>query len=254
MKKTKEETAVRPLWILLAGGFVLAVMILYVLRLVAIGEGSRLLPIYSVETEEKKVALTFNCAWSAENIPALLETLSDHNAKATFFIVGQWAEENPSAVKAIADAGHEIGSHSNTHPDMVKLSKEKIREELSRSKERIEKAGGGEIKLFRAPSGSYSNELIETAEEEGYTTIQWDMDSRDWQDKTAEEIIEAMTTGVGKGSILLFHVGKENTEEALPYILETLEQQGYEFVSVSELIYRENYTLDVAGRQHLLKK
>ena len=134
---------IRPFWIGIAAALVLGATVIFVLRCVAAGEGSRLLPVYSVETEEKKVAVTFNCAWNAKDIPTLLETLERYDAKATFFVLGQWAEDNPDAVKAIAAAGHEIGSHSNTHPDMAKLGKEEIIEELSRSAERIEAAGGG---------------------------------------------------------------------------------------------------------------
>lgn len=250
----EKEKGYHPGWILVTGAFILAVTVIYVLRLVALGEGERLLPIYSVETDEKKVAITFNCAWDPENLPEILKTLEAHGARATFFAVGQWAEDNPDAIKAIGSAGHEIGSHSNTHPDMTGLSEEAVREELRRSRERIKKAGGGSAALFRAPSGAYNNTVVKTAAEEGFTTIQWDVDSRDWQDKSAGEMVEAVTKNVRNGSILLFHVGKENTAEALPRILEILEQQGFSFVPVSELIYTENYTMDHEGRQHSLKK
>jgi peptidoglycan/xylan/chitin deacetylase (PgdA/CDA1 family) len=87
----------------------------------------------------------------------------------------------------------------------------------------------------------------------GFVTIQWDVDSRDWKDKTAGEMIESVTKNVGKGSIILFHSGKENTLEALPQILEILKNGGYDFVKVSDLIYKENYTIDHTGRQFSLK-
>ena len=243
----------RPLWAIFAAILIFVALAVFVLNSVALGEGSRLLPIYSVETNEKKVAVTFNCAWGAEDIPEILAILEKYEAKATFFILGQWAKENPSAVKMIAEAGHEIGSHSNTHPDMAKISIEKAREEILRSCEYIEKAGGGKPKLFRAPSGSYSGELIKNASEMGFTTIQWDVDSRDWKDKTAGEMVESVTKNVGKGSIILFHSGKKNTLEALPQILEILKNGGYEFIKISDLIYSENYPIDHTGRQFLLK-
>ncbi len=247
------EIGKRPLWAILASILIFIALAVFVLNSVAMGEGSRLLPIYSVETPEKKVAVTFNCAWEAEDIPDILAILEKYEAKATFFILGQWAKDNPTAVKMIAEAEHEIGTHSNTHPDMAKISMEKVREELLRSCEHIENAGGGKPKLFRAPSGSYSSELIKTASEMGFTTIQWDVDSRDWKDKTAGEMVESVTKNVRKGSIILFHSGKENTLEALPQILEILKNGGYEFVKVSDLIYSENYTIDHTGRQFLLK-
>ncbi|MBR5872895.1 MAG: polysaccharide deacetylase family protein, partial [Oscillospiraceae bacterium] len=161
------EIGRRPVWAIFASVIIFIALALFVVNCVAMGEGSRLLPIYSVEIPEKAVAITFNCAWSAEDIPKILEILEKYDAKATFFILGQWAKDNPSAVKMIADAGHEIGTHSNTHPDMAKISTEEIKNELLRSSENIEKAGGGFPKLFRAPSGSFSGELIKTASEMG---------------------------------------------------------------------------------------
>lgn len=244
----------RPLWAIFASVLIFIALAVFVTKSIVFGEGSRLLPVYSVETQEKKVAVTFNCAWEAEDIPEIISLLEKYEAKATFFILGQWAKENPSAVKMIAEAGHEIGTHSNTHPDMAKISVEKIREELLRSCEHIEKACGIKPELFRAPSGSYSGELIKTASEMGFMTIQWDVDSRDWKNKTAAEMVESVTKNVRKGSIILFHSGKENTLKALPQILEILKNGGYEFVKVSDLIYTEDYTIDHTGRQYCLER
>ncbi len=241
---------IRPLWIAIAAAVVIGATVIFVLRSVALGEGSRLLPIYSVETEERKVAVTFNCAWDAADIPTLLEILDQYDAKATFFVLGQWAEENPDAIKAIVSAGHEIGTHSNTHPDMAELDEEKIIEELSRSCEKIEAAGGGKPTLFRAPSGSYDNDVIATASEQGFITIQWDVDSRDWKGPSPEEMAKNVIENVREGSIILCHSGAKPTPEALPKILDALSQQGYSFVKVSDLIMREDYTIDHTGRQY----
>ena len=243
----------RPLWAVFAAILLLFALALFVVNCVAMGDGSRLLPVYSVETPDKKAAVTFNCAWEADDIPKILEILEKYEAKATFFILGQWAKDNPDAVKMIAESGHEIGTHSNTHPDMAKISMEKAREEIFRSCEHIEKACGIKPVLFRAPGGSYSSELVATAAEMGFMTIQWDVDSRDWKDKTAGEMVESVTKNVRKGSIILFHSGKANTIEALPQILEILKNGGYKFVKVSELIYKDNYIIDHTGRQFCLQ-
>ena len=243
----------RPLWAIFASVLIFCALAIYIFGSVAFGEGGRILPIYSVETPEKKIAVTFNCAWKPDDIPEILSVLEKYEAKATFFILGQWAKENPDMVKMIADSGHEIGTHSNTHPDMAQISMDKAREELFRSCEHIEKACGIKPKLFRAPSGSYSSELIKTASEMGFASIQWDVDSRDWKDKTAGEMVESVTKNIRRGSIVLFHSGKENTAEALPQILEILKNGGYEFVKVSDLIYSEDYTIDHTGRQFSLK-
>lgn len=252
--KKDYELGKRPLLAIFASALIFIALAFFVINCVAFGEENRILPIYSVETKDKKVAVTFNCAWEADDIPKILETLENYGAKATFFILGQWAKDNPSAVKMIAKAGHEIGTHSNTHPDMAKLSENEILAELSRSCEYIEKAGAEKPKLFRAPSGSYSETLVKTAAKYGFTTIQWDVDSRDWKDKTAAEMVESVTKNVRNGSIILFHCGKENTLEALPQILEILNNGGYESVKISDLIYSENYTVDHTGRQQSLEK
>lgn len=246
------EIGKRPLWSILAALFIFAALALFITDCVAFGEGGRLLPIYSVETDEKAVAITFNCAWSADDIPEILGILEEYDAKATFFILGQWAKDNPGAVKMIAEAGHEIGTHSNTHPDMANLSSEEIKSELSRSCEHITNAADIEIKLFRAPSGSYSDTAIKTAMESGLFTIQWDVDSRDWKDVPADKMVDNITKNVQKGSIILLHSGKENTVKALPHLLEILKNSGYDFIKVSDLIYAENYTVDHTGRQHSL--
>ncbi len=248
------ELGSRPFWAIAASILILAALLLFVTNSVAYGEGTGLLPIYSVETDKKQVAITFNCAWSPKDIPEILEILEEYEVKATFFTLGQWAKENPQELVLIAKAGHEIGNHSNTHPDMSKLSPEKIMEELSKASDYIEKACTVSPKLFRAPGGSYSNTLIKTASENGYTAIQWDIDSRDWKGYSSQKIIDSVTQNVQKGSIILFHCGKENTLTALPHILENLKMQGYEFVPVGELIYKEDYTLDHTGRQHSLKR
>ena len=124
------EIGKRPLWAIAASLLIFIALAFFAVNCVAFGEGSGLLPIYSVDTDEKEIVITFNCAWAADDIPQILKILDEHGAKATFFILGQWAEENPSAVKMIADAGHEIGTHSNTHPDMAKIPPDEIRKEL----------------------------------------------------------------------------------------------------------------------------
>lgn len=216
----------------------------------ALGVGSkRLLPIYSVETAEKKVALTFDAAWGNEDTRTLIEILGRYNVRATFFVVGIWADKYPDSVKELFDAGHEIMSHSNTHPHMSRLSGEQIRAELAQSAEKIEKITGVRPSLFRAPYGEYNNLLIETAAELGIYVIQWDVDSHDWMNKSADYIVSRVVSRVREGSIVLFHNAAKNTPEALPRIIEALREKGFTFVGVSELIYKSGYTIDHTGRQ-----
>ena len=169
--------------------YVVAVMVIITLLAINFGNGPfasvffgyapRKVPIYSVETEKKQVAISFDSAWGADKTLGILETLKEFNCNATFFLVGFWVEDYPDMVKAIADQGVEIGTHSNTHPDFVKLSQNDMKMELETSVNLIKNITGNEVKLFRAPYGSYNNTVISTAESLGLTTIQWDVDTLD---------------------------------------------------------------------------
>ena len=211
----------------------------------------RKLPIYSVETEEKRIAITFDCAWGTEHTDAILETLAREEVPATFFMVQFWAEKYPEYVKKIADAGCEIGTHSATHSYMSRLGEEEIRAELQSSCAAIETVMGKAVELFRAPYGDYDDLLIETAQSMGLYTIQWDVDSLDWKDgMSATDISMRILNRVQAGSIILCHNNGAHTAEALPVVLDTLKNRGFTFVTVGELILRENYTIDANGRQH----
>ena len=209
----------------------------------------RKLPIYCVETEENKIAVTFDAAWSAEDTDEIIGILKNHNAKATFFAVGDWVEKNPEAVKKLYNAGHEIGNHSDTHPSFSQINREEIKSEILNCNKKIERITGVEPKLVRAPSGDYDNKSIEVTESLDMKMIQWDVDSLDWKKLSVDEMYGRGVSKTQKGSILLFHNGAENTPEALDKILEKLEKDGYEFVTVSELIYWDNYDIDHMGRQ-----
>ncbi|MGN0805095.1 MAG: polysaccharide deacetylase family protein [Candidatus Coproplasma sp.] len=214
-----------------------------------LGATPRLLPIYSVEREEKLVSISFDCAWGVDYTDEILKALRVGEVKATWFMVEFWVKNYPDYVKKIDNAGHEIGTHSSTHSYMSKQNAEEIRLELKTSSSAIEKVTGKKVELFRPPYGDYDDELISTATEEGYYSIQWDVDSLDWKDLSATDIAMRVINAVRPGSIILMHNNGLHTAEAVPIILETLKNKGYSFVPIGELIYRENYTLDVTGRQ-----
>lgn len=214
----------------------------------------RLLPIYSVETDKKVVALSFDAAWGNDDTETLINILAEYNAPATFFVVGDWVDKYPESVKQLADAGHQIQNHSNTHPYMTKLSNNGQIEELKKCNEKIAAVSGQTPTLFRCPYGDYNNSVITSTESIGMFAIQWDVDSLDWKDNaTPDSIYQRVTSKVTNGSIVLFHNDADHTPEALPRILKTLSEQGYEFVFISDLIYKENYTIDHTGKQILTK-
>ena len=215
---------------------------------------ARSLPIYSVAREEKKIAISFDCAWGTEHTDAILKALDQNDVRCTFFMVEFWTEKYPEYVKKIDEAGHVIGTHSKTHPYMSKLSEAEIRAELSSSSEAITAVTGKKVDLFRPPYGDYDNLVIDTAKSMGIYSIQWDVDSLDWKDLSATDIAMRIINGVKPGSIILCHNNGLHTAEALPLIFSTLQNRGYEFVPIGELIYRENYTIDSAGKQHLAEE
>jgi polysaccharide deacetylase family sporulation protein PdaB len=213
------------------------------------GTANRLVPIYCVDREDKVVSITFDCAWGTDYTDDILKALRVSEVRATFFMVEFWTTKYPDYVKKIDESGCEIGTHSSTHSYMSKQTAEEIRQELTTSSQAITDITGKKVEVFRAPYGDYDNEVIQTASEEGYYTIQWDVDSLDWKDLSASDIAMRVINNVKSGSIILMHNNGLHTAEAVPVILQTLKNRGYTFVPVGELIYRENYTIDSTGMQ-----
>ena len=190
-----------------------------------------------------------NCYWNADDIDSILETLKNNNVHITFFIVGEWADKYPEAVKKIYEAGHEIGSHSNTHPHVNNLSSEKNLEEIQLSVNKIEKITGIKPTLYRAPYGEYNNTVIKTAQENGYYTIQWNLDTLDYKGLTGEEMWKRLKNKLNKGSIILSHNGTKHTADSLDILIKNIQDNGFKVTTVSELIYKDNYTINNNGTQ-----
>lgn len=210
---------------------------------------ARKLPIYCVETNVKNVALTFDAAWGSDKTEDILNILKTHDVTATFFLVGMWVDKNEELVKKIDDQQIEIGTHSNTHPDLTKLSKTQMELELSTSSKKIEDITNKKVTVFRAPYGAYNNNLISVAENLNLQTIQWDVDSLDWKGISAKTICGNILKKVKNGSIILCHNNSDHIVEALPSIILGLKSRGYNFVSVSSLIHKNNYIIDSTGKQ-----
>ncbi len=213
------------------------------------GKAPRLVPIYSVDTEEKMVAMTFDTAWGADKTEDILKILKQYDVNATFFMVGFWVEKYPDLVKKIDEQGIEIGTHSNTHPDFANLSESQMKLELATSIDSIQKVTGKEVSLFRAPYGSYNNTMLNLCNNMGLKTIQWDVDSLDWKGYSGIDICERVMSKVKNGSIILNHNNADNVLDSLPLMLERLKNAGYKVVSVGELIYQSDYYIDNLGIQ-----
>ncbi|MEG0774941.1 polysaccharide deacetylase family sporulation protein PdaB [Clostridium sp.] len=207
------------------------------------------MPIYSVDTKDKKVAITFDASWGSDNTDSILNTLDKYNVKATFFLVGEWCDDYPDKVKAIAKRGHEIGNHSNKHLNFTTISKDKIITEVEAANAKILSLTGETPKLFRFPEGLYSDLALETVESSGLIPVQWDVDSVDWKAYGADKEYDKVVKNVKPGSIVLFHNDAKYTPETLPKIIESLQDQGYEFVKISDLIIQDGYYVDNNGKQ-----
>ncbi len=209
------------------------------------------LPIYSVQTTEKKVAISFDAAWGADKTAEIMTICEEYGVNATFFLVGFWVEDYPDVAKSIAERGFEIGLHSSTHPDMVNLSASQMSLELTQNQDIIQAVCGVEASLFRPPYGSYNDTLIDVCKDLNITAVQWSVDSLDWKGLSANEIAGRVCSKSKEGSIVLFHNNSDNIIGALKLVLEYYKNNGYEVVPVGELIYHDHYTINQQGVQML---
>lgn len=209
-----------------------------------------LLPIFGVSTNDMKISLTFDCAWENSDTMRLIDILDKYDVKATFFVTGDWCERYPDDVLSLYEKGHAIENHSNAHPHVQTISKDKLISDTLKCDEIIESVTGVRPTLYRAPYGEFSDSMLKVFETDlPHKVIQWTADSRDWQGREAHDMAHTIITNTQSGGILLFHNDTINTPEALEIILPTLIEEGYEFVLVEDLILWDNYTLNHQGLQ-----
>ena len=211
-------------------------------------------PIYRVQTDEKKISLTFDVNWAEnEYIYEILDVLDRYNVKATFVIMGKWIiypEGNEEKLVEIKKRGHEIGNHSYVHPMFTQINEGRMLEEIKKTETIIQENIGYTTKLFRFPSGNFDEKSLEFINNLGYKCIQWDVDSVDWKESSEEEEYKRVMKNVKAGSIVLFHNNAKYTPKNLDKILdELINEEGYEIIPVGELIYNEDYYVDENGEQ-----
>ena len=211
----------------------------------------RQIPVYRVESDKKQVAISFDAAWGNEQTEQLLDILDEHKVKATFFLVGKWVDDFPDDVKSIAAHGNDIGNHSDTHPHLPEVGKDKTQAEIQACNKKIQKLTGKTPTLFRPPYGDYDNMVVDCVKSLGMYCVQWDVDSLDWKDPSPEQMTKTVLEKVRDGSIVLMHNGAKNTPAALPGIIEGIKDKGYEIVLIKDLIPEGEYYTDVQGELHL---
>ena len=210
----------------------------------------RELPVYCVEREDNVITVSFDASWGGDQTLRILDLLDEYNAKATFFLVGIWVDKYPELVKEIYARGHEIGNHSDSHPQMSKLSNEQIARELDGCSDKIEALTGERPTSFRPPYGDYDNEVVTVSRSEGYEVVQWSIDSLDWKNKGVDDLIRRATKNVQKGDIILFHNDSKYILDALPTILKTYQEQGFTMIPAKDILLEGATTIDVQGKQH----
>lgn len=167
-------------------------------------------------------------------------------------MTGGWVSSYPDDVKAIAEAGHDLGNHSENHKQMSQLSAQECKEEIMKVHDKVKELTGKDMQLFRPPYGDYNDTLINVCRDNGYYPIQWDVDSLDWKNYGVQAVIDTVCNHkhLGNGSIILCHNGAKYTAEALDTLLTNLKEKGFEVVPISKIIYKDNYEMNTEGRQH----
>jgi peptidoglycan/xylan/chitin deacetylase (PgdA/CDA1 family) len=201
-------------------------------------------PLEHIRTDEKAIALTVNVDWGEEYIPPLLEILDEYQVKVTFFVTGRWAQKHPELLKVMADKGHQIENHGYSHPHPDQLSVSRNKEEISKTENIIRNITGRKTSYYAPPYGERGKSGLLAADQLGYTTVLWTLDTIDWRDGSTPEIIARRIinpqprNGVQpekRGAIVLMHP-KENTVKALPQILASLRNDRYQVVTLEKLI------------------
>ncbi|HKL94422.1 MAG TPA: polysaccharide deacetylase family protein [Clostridia bacterium] len=214
------------------------------------GQSTRKVPVYGVDTDKKVIALTFDAAWGADKTEGIIKILNENGADGTFFLVGFWIDRYEKETKMIADAGLDIGNHSNNHLNMPKLSVEEMNKEISTVNERIKRITGIIPKYFRAPFGDYNNKLLDMLGSLDMVGVQWSIDTLDWKGVSTAEIVNRVVPKAKNGDIVLFHNNSDNVLNALPLVIMGLKNRGFSFVKLSDLVLTENYYIDNNGIQH----
>jgi len=196
--------------------------------------------ITEVATSQKAVAITFDDGPNPIYTPQVLEIFANVEGKATFFMIGEQMEKNPEVVKEVAEQGHEIGNHTFSHPKLSELTPADCLAEMERNEQIIRELTGQSPVVFRPPYLDYNHDTISIVESKGYSMIgALNLEAQDWEQPGVEHILSASRKSVRNGSILIFHDGygdRSQTIQAVKKLVSELKSQGYQLLTVSELL------------------
>lgn len=185
----------------------------------------------------KMVAITFDDGLFSKKTPQILNILTENDARATFFALGRYVQQQPNLARAVLEQGSELGSHSWYHDKQTAKTAEQRAEDFAMVSKAFTDAVGAPPYLFRAPYGAIDDDIKGELANQNMLSILWSVDTEDWRAKSAEQVYWAVMKNVAPGDIILLHENGKYTIEALPRIIKALQQQGYQLVTVSELIY-----------------
>ncbi|GGA62646.1 polysaccharide deacetylase family protein [Ornithinibacillus halotolerans] len=192
-------------------------------------------PIYRGHPEKQMVAFLINVSWGTEHIPEVLNTLKEHNVKATFFIEGKWAKENVEYVKMIHEQGHTIGNHAYNHPDMARLGRAEIVKQIKDTNDVIKAITDENPKWFAPPSGSFNQEVVKVSEELNMYTILWSVDTIDWKNPTVDVMMNRVMNKIHPGATILMHPTPV-IANGLPQLITALKEKKYEIATIDKLL------------------
>ncbi|MFC0418859.1 polysaccharide deacetylase family protein [Cytobacillus solani] len=195
-------------------------------------------PIYKGHPDKKMVSFIINVAWGNEYLPDILATLKKHHISVSFFLEGRWVQNNPDLTKMIYDAGHEVGNHSYTHPEMAKISPEKTRAEILKTNEVIKAITEKPVQWFAPPSGSYRDETVQIAAQENLGTVMWTVDTVDWKKPTPDQLIQRVMSKVHNGALILMHP-TDSTAKSLDRLITQIKQRNLQIGTVSDVLNTE---------------
>lgn len=186
-----------------------------------------------IPEEKPRIAITFDDGPSAKYTPQLLDGLKERNVKASFFVIGKMAEENPKLIQREKEEGHLIGNHTYNHIDISKISDEAAVSEIQKTNQVIEKVTKENVEYLRAPFGSWKKNLVGRM---NVFPVAWSVDPLDWTTENADEIVNKVVTEVKENDIILLHDCYQSSVDAALRIIDILQKEGYEFVTVDKLI------------------
>ncbi len=196
------------------------------------------MPMFYVRTDKPLVALTFDISWGRATAGPVLDVLRDKNVKATFFLTGFWAKQHPDIAERIVADGHEIASHGDAHVNLSQYDADAIAKNIMTAHRDLEEVTGKQARFFRPPNGDYDDLVVATARQLGYETVIWSLDTIDWKNPGPDFMIRRVRDNVFRGDIILMHASDSSKQIhlALPQIIDDLRREGYELVTLGEML------------------